>query len=215
MRLTTSYFTLILLTISFISFGQQFQDTHDPNEIKSLLGKGNELNGFGGGDIKIGNINTERALIMGAYGGVLINRHYMLGIAGYGIASNPRFDGSLNDGTPRKLTIHGGYAGLLVGGTILSREIVHLSLPLVLGAGAIQLSDDDFFQNGSNSDFTIENSAFFVAEQAVQLEFNITRSLRLAAGASYRMVRGLELRNLSDKNLSDWTAQISLRFGRF
>jgi len=215
MSLKANYFSLIFIIASTFSLAQQFQDTHNPNEIKSLLSKGNELNGFGGGDVKIGNIYNERALLLGAYGGVLINRHYMLGIAGYGIASNPRFEGSLNDGTLRKLTIHGGYAGILLGGTILSKEIIHLSLPLVLGAGSIQLSDDDFFQNGSNSDFTIENSAFFVAEQAVQLEFNITRSLRLAAGASYRMVRGLELRNLSDDNLSDWTAQISVRFGRF
>lgn len=215
MRCFLSAVGLFLILLS--TNAQQYLDTHDPKnkEIKALLSKENDLNGFGGTDLKVTDIFKERALIVGAYGGVLINRNYMLGIAGYGIATNPEFDGFLPDGTEKKLNIHGGYGGLLVGATILAREVVHLSIPIVLGAGSVQITDEDFFQNSTDTDFTIESSTFFVVEPAAELEFNITKTLRLAAGASYRYIRATELDNLTDDNLTDWTGMLSLRFGRF
>lgn len=205
----------ILLFGSFLSFSQQFMNTHDPREIKSLLNKENVLNAFGGADIKVTDIMKERAMIVGGYGGLLINHNYMFGVAGYGIATNPEFDGFLPDGTEKKLNIHGGYAGLLIGVTILSRELIHLSIPIVLGVGQVQISDEDFFQNSISTDFTIESSTFFVGEPAAELEFNITRTFRIAAGASYRLVEASELNNLSDEDLTNWTAMVSFRFGRF
>ena len=210
-------FSALLLVFTYSLLAQRYMDTHDPKdqEIKSLLSRENDLNGFGGADLKVTDIFKERALIVGGYGGVLINRNYMLGIAGYGIATNPEFDGILQDGSEKKLTIHGGYGGLLIGATILGKEVVHLSIPVVLGAGSVQVTDEDFFQNSTDTDFTIESSTFFVVEPAAELEFNITRTIRLAAGASYRYIRAVELDNLTDDNLTDWTGMLSLRFGRF
>jgi hypothetical protein len=208
--------TFCFLTFSFFqSMGQQFKDTYNPHEIKAIISAENELEVFGGTDIKVGNVNTERAMLLGAYGGVMVNRHYMLGLAGYGIATNPKFQGVLMDGTLRKLTINGGYAGVMLGGVIWGSNIVHIAIPVILGAGSLSLSDDNFFQNNLSTDFTIESSTFFVGEPGFQLEFNFTPTLRIATGVSYRLVQGLQLINLSDRAMSDWTATISIRFGRF
>ena len=71
------HISAFLLCIVISSFGQQYMDTTNPKEIKSILSKDNELNGFGGATIKIGDINLDRAVLVGAYGGVLINRNFM------------------------------------------------------------------------------------------------------------------------------------------
>ncbi|MCP4460056.1 MAG: hypothetical protein GY816_18835 [Cytophagales bacterium] len=212
-----SIITTVFLIGSFLASGQRYVDTHDPKneEVKSLLGKGSELNGFGGADLKISELKDERGLIAGAYGGVLIDRKYLLGVGGYGIATNIDFDGNV-DGVDKPLNLHGGYAGIIVGGMIGSKEVIHLTFPVFFGAGSIQVSDKDFFPNSPNdAEFIIEQSAFMVVEPAAQLEFNITEYFRLAAGMSYRYITGTELDNVKDSELSGGAIMISFRFGRF
>jgi len=90
-------------------------------------------------------------------------------------------------------------------------------MPIVFGAGSIDVSDHNFFDQNivTDTDFTIENSVFFVVEPSLQLEFNITKNFRIAAGASYRWVQGSDLQNINDKELSDFISSVSFRFGKF
>lgn len=207
------FLTVMLLYMSL--HAQQYMDTNNPREIKSLLNKENDLNGFGGADVKITSIKNNRTLLTGGYGGVLVNHNYQLGVAAYGLVTSPSFDGRLIDDTPKELDLYGGYAGMIIGGMLFSKEIIHVSFPILFGAGHLQVSDPGFFAGNTDSDFTIEQSAFFVIEPTAQLEFNLTKSLRLAAGASYRWVEGLTLTNVVDDELVGWSGVVSLRFGRF
>lgn len=214
-------YALIILSsiLPLATLGQQYVDTHDPKDerVKSLLGKGNDLNGFGATDLKIGDFIGERALLVGAYGGFIINRRYLFGLAGYGIVTNVEFDGEIpNQGIQKPLNLHGGYGGVLVGFTVAPRELIHLSVPILFGAGAFEISDDDFFVNNpADSEFTVENSVFFIVEPGLELEFNITKYFRIGAGASYRYITGTELLNLEDDDVTGFTGTISFRFGRF
>ncbi len=210
--LTTIFFGVLVST----AFGQRYEDVNDPDEIKSLLSTENDIQGFGGLDVKITDLMDERSVLTGAYGGVIINRTYLLGLGAYGITTRPSFDGAipgLADTT--RLRLYGGYGGVLIGGTILAKEVVHLSVPLFLGAGNLEVSDDDFFQGIGDADFTVESSVFFVVEPGLQLEFNITSYLRIAAGASYRWVQGLELLNVEDEDMTGISGILSIRLGRF
>lgn len=212
-----SIITLFLAFILVAAHGQRYTDTYDPadEEVKSLLGKGNELNGFGGVDIKFSEMVSERALLTGAYGGLLVNRRYLLGLAGYGITTEIEFEGMFNE-EPRDLNIYGGYGGILIGGMLFSKEVIHVTFPVLFGAGSLQVVDTDFFPNSPNdAEFTIEDSAFIVIEPAAQLEFNVTERFRVAGGMSYRFVTGSDLENLSDSKLSGSSITLSLRFGRF
>lgn len=205
----------LLVTISLQA--QRYVDTYDPKdeEVKSLLGKGNELNGFGGADLKITDLIGEKGLIVGGYGGALVNRRYFIGVAGYGISTNVEFDGMVaNEEKP--LNLYGGYGGLLLGAMVGSKEVIHLSFPVVFGAGQVEVSDRNFFPNSPNdAEFTIESSAFIVIEPGAQLEFNITQNFRLAAGVTYRYVTGTDLNNLSDEDLSGSAIVMSFKIGRF
>lgn len=214
---------LTILPIILICIGsvhaQKYIDTYDPDDdkIKSLLGKENDLNGFGAMDLKVGDFINERALLMGAYGGFIINRKYLFGVAGYGFLTNVEFEGNVPGETEIKpLNLHGGYGGVLIGLTIAPKELIHISMPIVLGAGSVEISDKDFFVNNpADSEFTVENSAFFIVEPGLELEFNMTRYFRVGAGATYRHVGGTELVNISDDDLRGFTGILSFRFGRF
>lgn len=211
--------TLFLFLIALSGYTQRYVDTNDPKkeEIKSLLSKGNDLNGFGGSDLRIGDFKGERGLMVGAYGGLIINRRYLFGLAGYGIVTKIEFDGTVPGQTePKNLNLHGGYGGVIVGASIAPREVIHVSIPILLGAGAFEVVDKIFFPaNIQDSEFTIENTVFFVVEPGIELEFNISNHFRLGFGASYRYITGTELANVSDDDVSGAAGMISFRFGRF
>ncbi len=212
-----SIITTLLFLMTTALFSQRYVDTYDPKkeEVKSLLGKGNELNGFGGIDLKISELAGERGMITGGYGGVLVNRRYLVAVGGYGIATKIEFDGMV--GTEEKpLSLHGGYGGIMVGGMIGSKEVIHLIFPVFFGAGQVEVSDKNFFPNNPNdAEFTIESSAIMIVEPSAQVEVNVTEYFRFSAGMSYRYVTGSELENLSDADLSGSSIMISFRFGRF
>lgn len=210
------FFSIISFILMLSAFGQQYEDVNDPKQIKSLLKKESVIEGFGGVDMKVGDVVGERSLIVGGYGGVVINSNYLLGLGAYGITTKPSFDGVIpNIGTEKRLTVYGGYGGILIGGNVLSKEVVHLSIPVLLGAGNLDISDDDFFQGIGDTSFTVESSVFFVIEPGAQLEVNVTKYLRIGIGATYRWVQGLELENLSDGDVTGYNGMLSLRFGRF
>ena len=213
-------FTILVFLITLVPlFSQKYVDTHDPKDdrIKSLLSKGNDLNGFGAADLKVGDFIDERGLLVGAYGGFIINRRYLFGIAGYGLVTEVEFDGTIpGETTSKPLNLYGGYGGVMIGATIAPKELIHLSIPIILGAGSLEVSDKDFFTNNpADSEFTVENSVFFVIEPGLELEFNITKYFRVGAGATYRYVTGSELLNITDEDVSGFNGMISFRFGRF
>ncbi len=208
---------LIFTSLSDIR-AQQYVDSHNPDEIKSLIGKSSETYGFGGADLKIGDIAGNRSLIIGGSGGVIVNRTYFLGLAGYGLVTDNEIDGLIPTATTpmeKKLNIYGGYGGMVFGFTLWTREPVHLHFPFLVGAGAFEVVDNNFFNNNFDTDFSIERSAFFIGEPGVQLEFNITENFRLGAGVSYRLVKGLEMVYLEDEDLTGLSTNISIRFGQF
>ncbi len=194
-------------------------DTNDPRkeEIKSLLSRGNDLNGFGGSDLRIGDFKGERGLLAGAYGGLIINRRYLFGVAGYGMVTKIEFDGTVpGQEDPKSLNLHGGYGGVLIGASIAPKEVIHVTIPVILGAGAFEVVDKNFFTNNlADSEFTIENSVFFVLEPGIEVEFNISNHFRLGFGASYRYITGTELVNVDDEDVTGTAGMISFRFGRF
>lgn len=211
------YLTCIFCALA--SVGQKYIDTNDPKdeEVKSLLSKNNDLNAFGALDIKVSDLMSERSLLVGAYGGFIINRRYLFGVAGYGLVTNVQFEGVVpGQAASKQLDLQGGYGGIMIGGTIAPRELIHISIPIVLGAGSLEVVDRDFFANNpADSEFTVENSVFFVAEPGIEIEFNITKYFRLGAGMTYRYISGIELENVEDEDISGTTAMISFRFGRF
>lgn len=214
-----SLITTFLVTLACALSAQRYVDTNDPDneEIKSLLNKENDLNGFGGADLKISDFKGERGLLVGAYGGLVINRRYLFGLAGYGLVTDIEFEGTLpGRDTTKTLNLYGGYGGVLIGASIAPKELIHISIPILLGAGAFEVEDESFFNsNLSEPEFVVENSVFFVVEPGIEIEFNVSNHFRLGFGATYRYITGSDLLNVSDEEVTGATGMISFRFGRF
>lgn len=202
-----------LISLSTAIYAQNYiDDQEDKAKIKSLISKDNELKPFGSLDFKTGNTNDQLSLLIGAHGGLLVNKNVILGIGTYGWVSNPQ----VTNAAQTDLDLDGGYAGFILGYKFFPKEIVHLSFPILVGGGQIRLKDPDYFVGrGSDSWQTVESSGFFVVDPCAQLEVNVSAHLRIAAGAGYRFVTGSSLDSIDDAAISDFYGMLSLQVGIF
>ena len=56
---------------------------------------------------------------------------------------------------------------------------------------------------------------FFVIEPGVKVECNVIKALRIGIGISYRYTPDLDLKYTSSDLINQFTAKLSLRFGKF
>ena len=59
------------------------------------------------------------------------------------------------------------------------------------------------------------SSVILVVEPGAELEINVTRFLRIGLGGSYRIVENVDITDVSNKSLSGFSGNFSLKFGSF
>lgn len=210
---------LFCCLFTLTSYAQQYTDTEQSSgeEVKSLLAKGKEMTGFGNVDFRISQMMDAQSLLIGGYGGLLLNKNVMFGVGAYGLAANTEFSGvDPMSNVAKDLTLYGGYGGLLLGFKIASKEIIHLSVPILIGGGHLDVSDDNYFSNYTEDrKYDLESSAYFAVEPSALLEINVSQRFRLGMGAGYRLVRGLNLENVEDDDMSGFSGVVSFQIGNF
>ena len=209
---TEHFLFFILLILLVCQTKAQDYTNADHGQIKTLLGQHMKLRGFGSVDLKVSQWNEESTLLVGGHGGVIINDKLIIGLGGYGITTRSKFTG-LNG--QEDLYLCGGYGGLLLGYSILSREIFHVNFPILFGGGGLDVLEDrdNIITNGFDN--IIETTGFFIVEPGVELEINIARFFRFAIGGTYRFIEGVDLDNVSTSQLNDWSTHVSFKFGKF
>jgi hypothetical protein len=178
--------------------------------------------GFGGPVVKMTRINGEDALLVGGRGGWIINHAFVIGAGGYGLVSDvrPKTPGFLNEDL-----LMLGYGGLELEFIAASDKLVHLSFPVLIGAGAVGYRYGHF-GNDMNLDFNFDRKfdTFFVIEPGANVELNVVSFFRITAGVSYRYVTGVSaptdplgvLRPLTSNNeLRGVSWNLGLKFGSF
>lgn len=190
------------------------QEEKTVKKTKTLFGKNSKVRGFGALDFRLSEFKGDLALLAGVHGGIIINDHFMIGLGGRGITTNVSFDG-INP--TDKLHLYGGYGGLMIGGVFAPKEAIHITVPILIGAGGAEVTNQNYFVSNTHLDPNgfHENSAFFIVEPGVEVEINLTKFFRIGIGASYRMVNGSDFVNIKDKELSGFSSGISLKFGKF
>lgn len=98
----------------------------------------------------------------------------------------------------------GGYAEY----TLLADQLLHLTVPLMVGVGEVQMDNE-------TGDAGLGESNFLVVEPAAMLEINLSKHLRFNAGAGYRWVSDMAYRSFSAADISGITGYVGLRFGLF
>jgi hypothetical protein len=212
MRAMKTRTLLLLLFIPVLVLAQE----------ETLLSGEVEHGGFGGPVVKVTRINGQDALLVGGRGGWIINHTFVIGGGGYGLVTDvaPTVPGLFNQNL-----LMLGYGGLELEFIMQSDRIVHLTVPVLIGAGAVGYRTghwgDDF---DLNIGFDNRFDTFFIIEPGIDLEVNVVSFFRINAGVSYRHVTGISAptditgnpRPLTSNNdLRGISWMIGFKFGTF
>ncbi|MDX9758239.1 MAG: hypothetical protein RBU27_03680 [Bacteroidota bacterium] len=209
--------SFLALSLALLTATASAQEQHE-----TLFSSPVEHGGFGGVVTKMTSIRGEMGLMVGGYGGWLIDHRLMLGMGGYGLASSIRARSEAEQTyapNGERLYVEFGYGGLMLEYILAPHRLVHVNVQALVGAGGVNYREDwydDFLDDNPDHRHHGRVEALFVVEPAVNVELNITDWMRLSAGASYRFVNGIdELRGIEDTDLSGASGQLALKFGAF
>ncbi len=191
----------------------------DEYQPRTLAGSGVGHHGFFVAPVvQLGPAQGTSRLWVGGRVAYQINHRVALGFGGYGLATEPRITNLAAAPAGSKPRLGGGYGGFMLEYTVAPAALVHVSFPLLVGAGGAGYWWDGAQWNGNgpeNDDWDniYDADAFFVVEPGVNVEVNITRFLRLTGGAAYRYVDHLNLERTTSADLSGLTLSVGLKGG--
>jgi len=204
-------FILTNLFIALVAF------TTSAQEVQSIFANGRDTGGYGALSNKFTYIGGEFANLCEVYGGVFINRRWMVGMSFAGSTNDIRVPVEYSVDTANPMTYQYGQGGMVVERVFNSNRPVHFVLSMFSGVGfSAQYNRNEWYDyDYQHSGSVHDENWFYVLEPGAQLEMNLFRWMRLSPGISYRKTYGSEGLGLPDSNLSDWTYNITLKFGGF
>ncbi len=182
-------FIIFLIAIQICSFSYA-QDKPD-DEIRTIFGdlKSKSNGGYGSFSIMFQELGGLETYINGGRGGWIINNRMVLGIAGYGFDTEAHYDQVLE----YDCRLSGGYGGLLIEGIIAPHSSIHLSVPVIIGGGAV--SYRKYYKSLQEIDtwHSEDTEAFWVIQSGLEIEINLLKFLRLGIGGFYRYTTDFDL----------------------
>ena len=208
---------IAILAVGTLSATAQDSGNARTGDMETLVNSG----GFGGMlsiTTKASSLNKQECLLVGAEVAMIFGHSLNIGFAGYGLTTRVQSNNQDIDG--HNLFYDMGYGGFFIEPVILSKKLVHVTFPVVLGAGGVGESYSRMYDYNENMNYNDNwnpyySDAFLVAEPGISAELNIARWMRLSAGASYRFVSQLDLPNTPSNAFSGVAGNVSIRFGWF
>lgn len=196
------------------NINKNISDGRQSSGIQTLTGPVHSMGFYFGFNTRYSQIDGHDAFGTGATIALIANHGLAIGLSGEGFFTEPF---SLPSGSDTRYGYAGGYGGLLIEPIVFPTYPVHISFPILLGAGGIAKSRlAGFYDPYDYVDVYIEDAdAFFIAEPGIEIEFNVTRWMRLAAGGTYRFTTTLSDPVFHSDILNGFTGGISLKFGMF
>lgn len=208
---------LFLLTGALAAYpqsGDEYSGQDEPYEMRTLMGNSRSTGGYGSLSFQYAQIDNRDAFIFGARGGVVLGHMVALGIGGKGFFN----DGQYNSITGTDVSLAGGYGGFFFEPIVLPNFPVHISFPVLFGAGGVgimTLHDDDW----SDTFQSEASDAFMVIEPGVEIELNVTSFFRFCIGGYYRYTSEIEVRDpeytVDSDILRGFSGGVTFKFGRF
>ncbi|MCU7519463.1 MAG: hypothetical protein ACM3UR_08780 [Bacteroidota bacterium] len=200
---------LIVLLLASATFAQR----------KSFFEGEMDNGGFGGPQVKFSSVKNNFGVLVGAYGGWLINHQFMIGGGGYGLANNIKANSDVQKvfNYSSQPYINFGYGGGVLEYYFNPNSLLHSSVSLLIGAGGVSYRsanhDTDLLSDEWNDDSNAD--AVFVLEPGVSGELNIAKYMKVGFNVSYRFVNGVDTYGLKDSDFSNFSGGITLKFGVF
>lgn len=181
----------------------------ESEEAKTLFGDGASISTknvglFVAPTYGITSMDRSTASLFNLRGGLSIKDQFSLGAY---------FNTSLDEINPESETIQGVYmdywsVGGFVEYTLLPKKVFHVTFPLYLGYGEVQM-DNEIGEAG------LGEANFFQIEPAALLEVNLHKYIRFNLGAGYRLVGQMDYRNFNQSDISGLTGYMGFKFGLF
>jgi hypothetical protein len=202
-------FNINLLSFCMLLFAYATHAQNNSNEANTLFGGQNkittkDLGFFIAPGINYSEMDGSPAALFNLRGGLNIKDRFTFGA--YGSTYT-------NQIMPRSETVPNVYmdfwsVGAFAEYTPFAKRLVHLSFPLTLGYGEVQM---DNYQG----ELDLGEANFFHAEASALLEVNLHKYVRFNIGAGYRFISDMNYRNFNQDALSGLTAFAGLKFGLF
>ena len=189
---------------------------HDKSskEVQTLSGNNGHSGGYGALTFKGSKFKDASIMMMGIRGAWVINRSFGLGIDLNGIIPTTKFDDVDPSGLHKGILL-GGYGGLLLEPIVWSNKIVHLAIPLSMGAGWLgyveDWEDEMYYYSGD----LMDDDVFWYIEPGINAEINITNYFRINVGISKRFTQDLNLYNTPSDAFDKINYSLTLKFGGF
>lgn len=206
---------ILVLGISFINAQE------NTNEVRTIFGSSEDKSngGYGALMVNYGRVMERDAIVIGGRGAWVIDHNFGLGMGGYGFMTDPKMDLFLGE----EYQVSGGYGGLIFEPIIAAKSPVHLSIPILIGAGGI-VYNQHWQENDYEEDFESyeDSDAYFVLEPGVEVEFNMLKFFRLGLSVTYRYTSNIHLNYKSsdmaiggEDMLRGFNYGIVMKFGKF
>lgn len=192
----------------------QEKQKKDPKGVQTLFDPHAGNGGYGAFSIGYTKINNQDAMLIGGRGEWVIGHGFGIGMGGYGFINDATYD-AVDD---LNFSLAGGYGGFIMEPIIYGWFPVHLSFPILIGAGGVANTayTADYYDPYEYWDgYVVSSTAFFVTEASVEVEFNLVRFFRLAVFGSYRFTSDLNLPDIPVDALRGWSAGMTFKFGSF
>lgn len=179
--------------------------------------KSSRVTGYGAITNKFTSIGGDYANMVGAYGGVFIDRKVMIGVGGFSTTNKIIVPAEFSSIPGVEMSYGYVQTGLMTEYVLASNKPVHLVLSMFAGAGFSyqyeHWSNPNYDWNQAHGIY--DQTWAFVMEPGAQVEINLFRWMRLSPGISYRKSYNSNSPGLSAADLSNWSYNVTLKFGKF
>ncbi|MGY6560816.1 MAG: hypothetical protein ACXITV_01785 [Luteibaculaceae bacterium] len=202
--------TVILsAALALLSFTGQTLHGQENTEAKTMFTTGkplgfNDVGFFVSPNVALTQLDGSSTYLLNLRGGFTLRDKVSFGAF---------FNYPVNQVVPQSETLSNVYldywtTGGFVEYTVLSKKMVHLTFPLYIGYGEMEMDSNAM-------DVELGEASFFTVEPSALLEVNLTKNIRFNLGAGYRIASPVEYRNFNQSDISGLTAYVGLKFGLF
>ena len=217
MKISDYIFRIITATVFAAITCLPVAAQNEREEISTLFGsKDGHIDHGGWGALTFGytQIKGNDTYLLGARGGWLIDHHFTIGLAGHGFISDKEYLDVIPD---EAVNLAGGYGGLFLEAIIAPNYPVHVTIPVIIGAGGVAYTYNQWWNDDYHDydNYSIDSDAFFVFEPGLEVELNLISFMRISFGGSYRYTSMVSMINSSGSMLRGFNGYFALKFGTF
>ncbi len=196
-------FSSLLFLCGIVGIAQDATDYVEFNDRKNVV-HGVYL-GFAGHYGKINSKDTYLGSVKIAY---VANQQFEIGLIGVGLYSEQNYSSSsfsLGD-------FVGGYGGLHLEPIFFGKSKVNLSIPILVGGGAVGFLNGDIDDPFTDVD---DWEGIFVFEPGISIQYNISRYVQLETGVKYRITSNTQFRSDQLQNINGYSIGLGIKIGVF